>query len=234
MYSSDDGSTVELKLVNVTGDDAKGALAPIEASVRALVPINPRAKDGDEAEDAAGSAQTAAATAKATAAGSAAAAGAGPTDVSMHPAGARLPNGRSDDDGDEVHINLPGLHINADNDRANVRIAGLHVDADGDSDNVHVENAKGHLGFGGNFTVDANNGGAVIRSERNDANIRSTFIVASDDDGRSGKKAAGYVARGPRTGPLVVAVVQIKDDDHDHHDSIFEDATRLVKMNTGD
>jgi hypothetical protein len=231
-YADDQGSTVELKLVEVKGDDAKAALAPIEASIRAMVPITPKAEEDMEgAADAASSSTPAAATAKATTAAAAPTA-AGPSGVSMHPAGAKLPNGRTDDN-DEVHINLPGIHINATNDSANVRIAGIHVDADDAHDNVHVENAKGHLGIGGNFTVDANNGGAVIRSEKNDANIRSTFIVASDDKGPAGKKAAGYVARGPRSGPLVVAVVQIANDDSDHHDGVFGDATHLVKLNTG-
>jgi hypothetical protein len=236
MYSADDGSTVELRLVQVNAEDTKAALAPIEANLRALVPVN---EDADEVQDDADSAQaaatvsgtTASASAKASADGAAAAAG--PVAVSMHPAGGKLPNGRSGDE-DEVHINLPGIHINAGDDKANVRIAGFHIDADDKNDDVHVEKTGGRVGLGGNFTVDAHDGGAVIRSERNDANIRSTFIIASDDDGPAGKKAAGYVARGPRTGPLVVAVIQVTDDHHDHHDSVFNDATRLVKDNTGE
>lgn len=233
MYSSDDGSTVELRLVEVKGDDAKGALAPIEANLRTLVPISEKHDEDAGDEAAAASGKPASATAEATANASAAAAS-GPTDVSIHPAGAKLPNGRSQEkDRDEVHINLPGIHIDTKDDNANVRIAGLHIDAD-DSDNVHVKGANGRVGVGGNFTVDAHDGGAVIRSEKNDANVRATLILASDDKGPAGKKAAGYVARGPRTGPLVVAVIQVNDDDHEHHDSIFNEATRLVKLNTGD
>ena len=120
MYSSDDGSTVELRLVDVKGDDAKGALAPIEANLRALVPISEKHdEDADEAAVTA-SGKAASATAEATANASAAAAS-GPTNVSIHPAGSTLPNGRSqekDKDRDEVHINLPGIHIDAKDDNA--------------------------------------------------------------------------------------------------------------------
>jgi hypothetical protein len=64
-----------------------------------------------------------------------------------------------------------------------------------------------------------------------DANIRTRVQFASDTPGPEGDRAAGYIAHGPRNGPLVVAVVRIKEG-HGDHDEVFGDARRLVTRNT--
>lgn len=233
IYRGDHESTIELKLINVSGGDATSALAAIEAQAHTLVPVQ-TTHDADAAEAPAAPEPPEApnAPAKPAAPGGKTV----PTNVSMHPAGAKLPNGRSRDelnigDGDNVQIDIPLVHIHTKGDGAKVSVAGVNIDADDKNDRVHVER-KGHGRMGGDVLVDAHEGGAVIRWNDNDANIRSRLIFASEEAGPEGDRAAGYVARGPRGGPLVVAVVRMKGG-HGDSDEVFSDASRLVKLNTG-
>ncbi|MHB8286760.1 MAG: hypothetical protein ACYDD1_19070 [Caulobacteraceae bacterium] len=129
-------------------------------------------------------------------------------------------------DHDHTHIDLPGLHIDADGDKAHVRLPGVVVDADGDKANVHTSVA----GFQG-ASIEANNGGAVIRAGESDLNGADlTYILASDAPGPDGVRAAGYIARGPAVGPLVVATFKSKRSEHDDHGD-HDDVSRLVNLN---
>ena len=116
--------------------------------------------------------------------------------------------------GDRADIDLPGVQIHSDGDQSNVRVGALHVDAA--------------------------NGGAVIREARETRlrgeqlsperrGYRSTFILAGHGlpDGLS---TLGYVAGGPKAGPLTVAVLKMKTHDGKiiHHDVV-----RLVRRNGG-
>lgn len=129
---------------------------------------------------------------------------------------------------DHTHIDLPGLHIDTDGDRAQVHLPGVSIDSDGDK-------AKVHTGFGGVVGADisADKGGATIRAGGADADGADlTFILASDTPGPDGVRAAGYLARGPASGPLVVASFKARRSDHgsDHdRDAI----SRLVDLNVG-
>jgi hypothetical protein len=217
VYSGDDETTVELRLVNVTGSDTGAALAPIEATTHAWVPVQSNTAHSEATAEPPEAPEAPETPAKPGA----------PTNVSMHPAGGKLPSGRSEDD---VEFDLPGIHIHANDDHARVSVAGVHVDADDRNEKVHVER-KGHGRAGGDVLVDAHEGGAIIRLDNSDANIRARVMFASETAGPEGDHAAGYVARGPRSGPLVVAVVRMKGD-HDHDDDVFGSATSLVKHNT--
>ena len=55
--------------------------------------------------------------------------------------------------------------------------------------------------------------------------VRDSLIISADSTGPRGWRAVGYQAAGPRSGPLVVAVVRSKGDEHSH---LFEDARRLA------
>lgn len=214
-YSGDDDSTLELKLVKVSGD-VDATLGGVENELHALVPVNPSAPAAPkppEAPAAAGAPQPPAPPTPPS----------GVTNVSMHPAGAKLPNGRSGDH-EEVNIDLPGLHIHTKNDNAKVRVAGIHIDADDKSDTAHVEGKNPMVG---SFKVDAHEGVAVVRIDNSDINIRRRVQFSSDTAGPQGDYSSGYVARGPRSGPLVVAVVRVKS--HHHDDDIYDDATDLAK-----
>jgi hypothetical protein len=97
---------------------------------------------------------------------------------------------------------------------------------------VHIRRQP-KSGVGHRFAVDANDNGAVVRMEGgNRVNVKSTVFYAMDDAGPQGDRMVGYVARGPRSGPIVVATIRSKREHDDHteiHGGVFEDATKLVR-----
>ncbi len=126
--------------------------------------------------------------------------------------------------GDRAEIQLPGLHIRADDDGANIVVGSIKVDADDDGAQVRV---------GDGTIVNAGDEGAEIRTSHQKNGFRSTYVLAADET-KNGYDVVGYEARGPSSGPLVVAVVKAKkDDDHNRH-NLFEDVKDLVKLNVGD
>lgn len=130
-----------------------------------------------------------------------------------------------DEDGDnsgKAEINFPGLHIRADDEGADVRIGNIKIDADDEGAKVQV---------GAETTVNANDEGAEIRTAKAGDEVRSTYILASDK-GAGGYHVVGYEARGPKAGPIVVAVVKAQRDDRSQHD-LFDDMKDLVKRNVG-
>ena len=135
-------------------------------------------------------------------------------------------------DNDKVDINLPGIHIHANGDgRADVDAGGVHVDAhghDGDSsDRADVQ--VGGPGSKG-VTVNANKGGAQIRVDEGGSGVRAHYILTSETPGPHGYRMAGYEARGPAGGPIVVAQVLAKSDDQD---DLSHDIHALVHRNVG-
>lgn len=119
-------------------------------------------------------------------------------------------------DKDSAHIDVPGVHIDAHGDKAEVRVMGVTIVADNDRANVNA-------GLGTNkAVVNADKGGAEVRATEVDkVNANLVLILASEKPGPSGFRAVGYIARGPTSGPLIVAEFRsVKhqqgiDDDHD-------------------
>ena len=70
-------------------------------------------------------------------------------------------------------------------------------------------------------------GEALSREKRG---MRATFIYAGDDLS-GGYKYLGYEASGPKTGPIVVAVV--KSTTENRHDDMYDDVKKLVRRNGG-
>ncbi len=126
-------------------------------------------------------------------------------------------------EGDHVRLDLPGLHIDADDRGARVKGLGQSVEAD-DSGAV----VRG--GPGGRSSVVAKDGGAVIRSGGVGAgSVDATYIAAADAAGPDGWRVAGYVARGPLAGPLVVAQVRSRGEGgHGRGDDGLINAARKV------
>ena len=136
------------------------------------------------------------------------------------PAAPGAPAAKSDNE--KVSIDFPGLHVRADNGNAEVKIGGVHVDADDNGAKVRM---------GDDTAINADERGAEIHQGRSsDAGTRATFILASDKM-PGGYHVLGYEARGPKGGPLVVAVVKSKAT-HSEHD-VFDDMKALVRHNVG-
>ncbi len=139
-------------------------------------------------------------------------------------------------DNDRVDIDLPGVHIHADGkDNAKVDVGGVTVNAHDSAakaaspDSVSI--AAGHPGTNrGGVTVDAADNGAEIHVNEPGAGVRLTVVLASDAAGPNGYRLAGYEARGPLGGPLVVASAKAKSEDHD---DLYHDMGKLLERNVG-
>ena len=146
---------------------------------------------------------------------------------------------------ESAKISLPGIRIDAHDKGADIRIGGLTINANDGSAEVKVaKNVTQRAGDGnsnlsvkasddeeGDTEIHANEGGAQIRQRKRGDGVRATLILASDK-ATSGYRVVGYEARGPKGGPLAVAVVKAKGRDGSDHD-IFEDMKTLVRHNVG-
>jgi hypothetical protein len=129
--------------------------------------------------------------------------------------------------GDNANVRLPGIRVDANNGGAHINIAGIHIDADGDKG--HGKSGRVNINTdNNNVSIRAEDHAAEIRTKHNGNGVRMTYIVANDEGDTTGWKTVGYEARGPSSGPVVVALVKSKDR---HEDPIFRWAKDLVKKN---
>ncbi|SFK65680.1 hypothetical protein [Caulobacter sp. UNC279MFTsu5.1] len=202
---------VTLRLVSLDGGDAEAALAPIEAELKTLMPAmrssSPPPPPGHAGDGA---------------------------------AHVRLPGIRIDAHDKGADIKIGGLTINANDDTAEVKVAKNVTIRDGDATKKVTERVSGGNSNvsvktsdddEGDIDIHANDDGAQVRQRRRGDGVRATLILASDKS-TSGYRVVGYEARGPKGGPLAVAVVKAKGRDGSDHD-IFEDMKTLVRRNVG-
>jgi hypothetical protein len=137
------------------------------------------------------------------------------------------------DDKDRVDLDLPGLHIHSRGDgHADVDTAGVHVSAQdgprgGGDGEAHVAVADGSHG---GVKVDAHDGRAQIRVTDKGDGVRLAYLLESDKPGPNGFRLAGYEARGPSDGPIVVAKILAKSHDGDE---LRHSVRRLLDDNVG-
>lgn len=145
----------------------------------------------------------------------------------------------------KTSIHLPGINIDAHGDSADIRIGHLTINSDGGAaevkvnKNVNIKSDGGQASVNvaanddheGDVTIKANDNGAEIRAQKGGDAVRSTLILANDKAPK-GYRLAGYEARGPKGGPLAVAVVKAKNRNTDDHD-LFKDMKALVRHNVG-
>jgi len=203
---------VTLNLVALDGGDAEAALAPIEADLKALMPtIRSSSTSTPSSEKPRGES-----------------------------ARISLPGIKIDADDTGADIKIGGLTINANDDGAEVRVAKNVTVRDGASEKRVTERTgggdskvtvKASNDDEGATEIHATDDGAQIRQRKGGDGVRATLILASDK-AASGYRVVGYEARGPKGGPLAVAVVKAKGRDGSDHD-IFEDMKTLVRHNVG-
>ena len=147
--------------------------------------------------------------------------------------------------GESARISLPGIKIDAGDNGADIKIGGLTINANDNgaevkvAKNVTVRDGGGNSNVSvkstndaeGDTEIHATDDGAQIRQRKGGDGVRATLILASDK-ATSGYRVVGYEARGPKGGPLAVAVVKAKGRDGSDHD-IFEDMKTLVRHNVG-
>ena len=149
------------------------------------------------------------------------------------PRGANSAGPKATDD-DRVDIDLPGIHIHADGkDNANVNVGGASVNAHdhaGQADKSAVVTVGQAKPGAAGVTVNARDSGAEIHVDEPGSGVRLTVVLVSDTAGPNGYKLAGYEARGPSDGPLAVASVKAKSEEHD---DLYHDMGKLLERNVG-
>jgi hypothetical protein len=140
--------------------------------------------------------------------------------------------GKTMPDEGRVDIDLPGIHIHAsgkdtDHGGGQVRIGrDVTINGGGAANTATADEDRPT----GGVNIEAHDNGAEIRVDESRGGLRRVFFLASDTPGPNGYKVAGYEARGPKAGPLVVATMLSKSDDHDE---LRHDAGRLIRLNVG-
>lgn len=141
----------------------------------------------------------------------------GDEDASVH-----LPGLKIDSKGDNATIKMPGMSIEAEGERARIKIGGLVINADDSNSNVSTTD--------GSLSVNANENGALVHTRSRQA-VRATMIHAMAKPAPSDWRVVGYEARGPSSGPLVVATFRTRDRDEQ---AILDSVRELVILNVGD
>ena len=207
LYAGDDGETLVLTRLPLNGMTAQAALEPMEAQARRLAPVPVAPTPAPPP--------------------AAAAQDDDDTDAPQPPTPPPPPGGGAG--GDHVHLDLPGLHI--DTDDGGARVEGLNHTVVAAGDRATVTGSWN----GSNTSIVAGDGGAVMRfGQVGQHAVDLTFLSTSKAAGPQGDHMAGYVARGPVGGPLVVAQVQARRR-QEHigiaRDDALRDAKRLVARN---
>ncbi len=123
------------------------------------------------------------------------------------------------DEGDgTASVNLPGIHIvaNERDETANIRVGPLTVNAGDNGATIRIRR-------------DVRLRGEALSPKKR--GLRATFIYTGEDLPQ-GYRFVGYEAGGPKTGPIIVAVVKSKLEG-DVGGEIYPDVKRLVRRNGG-
>jgi hypothetical protein len=138
-----------------------------------------------------------------------------------------IPVGYGDGPGDSADVNVPFVRVHADGDRADVRLFGIfHIvghDHEADVDRDHGrKHTVVHAGL---------RGAEVIADEVGRSNASLVYVLAGSHRYASGYRAVGYIAKGPVTGPLVVAEFRSPVNSHRDNDGGHDDIDRLIDHN---
>jgi hypothetical protein len=137
----------------------------------------------------------------------------------------------SDDETPHNKVDMPFLHVKESGGRSDVSILGFHIRSDGDRADVDVSKGQRHT------VVHASAHGAeVIVDEVGRQNVSYVYVLTHNHRPPSGYEAVGYLAKGPVTGPLVVAEFKAPRDhdgmdrgDHIDHGDVGRLIDRNVK-----
>jgi hypothetical protein len=231
IYTGPRGAEVELHLVTLDDAGIEPILKGFETSLLASMPrtaadMSRSSADSARADAASARADAEAAKADAEAAGADAKAAADATPDSAH---VSAPGLKVDAEGDRASVHMPGLHVEADGDNADVRIGGFTIRA-----NEGNASVNGHLTTGDNtdtVSVKTRDDAAQIRTRAPGEAVRQTYLLTDNRASPAGWRMVGYEARGPRTGPIVVATVRSRER---NADGVFDDAKELVALNVGE
>lgn len=208
-YTGPRGSQVTLRLISL-GDAPAVALQALEAEVQAQLPDVQDRIGGASVEvsaQAEGDVDT------------------GAPESQQQNARVRLPGVSIRSEGESASVRIPGISIDTDGATSSVRIGGLNIRSDESSSQVDISTDNEAV------QIRANDRAAEIRTRDLSEGVRATYILVDERGSELGWRLAGYEARGPESGPVVVAIVRSKDR---REDEVFEAAKSLVRLNVGE
>ncbi|MFN3859130.1 MAG: hypothetical protein ACK4RV_15420 [Caulobacter sp.] len=226
-YAGDD-SEVELRLLALNGGDAETALTPVADELRALIPgqeppAAPEAPEPPAAPEAPEPPETPKTSSERT-------------DVRMPGLTVKT---ETTADGEKASVRMPGVSVDADGEDAVVKIGGMTIEARDSKSEVRVTRERWSEKEGDDIVIDSGDGDVSVDSGFNlnfsskKRGYRSTFLK-STTNADSPYAAVGYEARGPKDGPLAVAIVKVKGEKKKGRGAeILRDAGALVKRNVG-
>lgn len=134
-----------------------------------------------------------------------------------------MPVNYANQPGDSADVDVPFVHVHKDGDRSDVRLFGIfHIvghDHDTDSPDHGHEHASVHAGL---------RGAEVVADKIGRSNASLVYVLAGNHRYASGYRAVGYVAKGPVTGPLVVAEFRSPVNNHRDNDDGHLDLDHLI------
>ena len=207
IYSGPKGSEVVLHLVKLDGTSADAVLEDFQTRLAGALPQAAARVRADAAAE-----QSDIAPAKADAA----------AEPTGEYAAVEAPGVRIEAAGDDATVQLPGLSIKTEGEKASINIGGLSIRSN-DGRGVRTETTS--------VSIQSHGDVAEVRTRAPGEATRMTYILTDDSPSDNGWRMAGFEARGPAGGPIVVATVRSKDR---HDDNIFDDAKELVTLNVGE
>lgn len=133
----------------------------------------------------------------------------------------------ADEPGDRADVDVPFVHVHAHGDEADVRLFGIfHIRSHGHDADVDKDHGRKHAAVHAGLR-----GAEVIADEVGRSNASLVYVLAGAHRQASGYQAAGYMAKGPVTGPLVVAEFRSPVKSHRDSDGGHDDIDRLIDRN---
>lgn len=202
-YTGPRGSEVTLHLVDTAGQDFSTLLQRYEAELETQMPEAVQAIADRRRENASANASQAEA----------------------GDAQPKVTSASTDSNAQRSQVRLPGIRIDANGDEASVRIGGLHIDANEGGADINI------TGDGESVSIQAAENAAEVRTRQSTESLQATWTLTSEDPSPTSRlRRVGYQARGPASGPIVVATFQSRSDEGD---ALDDDIHELVVLNVG-
>ncbi|HEY3948108.1 hypothetical protein [Phenylobacterium sp.] len=134
-----------------------------------------------------------------------------------------MPVSYSDQSGDSADVDVPFVHVHKDGDRSDVRLFGIFHIVGHDHDNAAAGGGHDHASVHAGM-----HGAEVVADKIGRSNASLVYVLAGTHRYASGYRTVGYVAKGPVSGPLVVAEFRSPVDSHRDNDDGHLDLDRLI------
>lgn len=138
-----------------------------------------------------------------------------------------MPASYGDGPGSRADVDVPFVHVHANGDKADVRLFGIfHIVGHDHDHDLDSDGGRKHTAVRAGLR-----GAEVVADEVGSSNASLVYVLAGNHRYASGYRAVGYIAKGPVTGPLVVAEFRSPVNNHRDNDGGHLDIDRLLDRN---